>query len=287
MSVDLAAAERFMYTDARLLERHLFAVLLHDAPAAPALEALRAYRNPDGGFGHALEPDVRGPHSEPTSVLRALEVLVELGAGADPMVADAAGWLAAITAPDGGLPSVMPEAAQFPRAPWMVASEGGSQLTLAIAGELYAAGYDGGPWLARASEWCWAQLEDAETLGGYWIKFGLRFLDHVPDAERAEGVIDRIAPLLGDDGSVAVQGGTENERLRPLVLSPHRGARSRALFDGAQIEAELDALERGQQDDGGWTFDWLAWSPAQGVEWRGIVTLNALATLAAHGRIVR
>ena len=31
-------------------------------------------------------------------------------------------------------------------------------------------------------------------------------------------------------------------------------------------------------------FDWLAWSPGQAVEWRGIVTLRALATLRAHGR---
>jgi hypothetical protein len=52
----------------------------------------------------------------------------------------------------------------------------------------------------------------------------------------------------------------------------------------AQIEADLDALQNGQQDDGGWTFDWLAWSPGQSVEWRGIVTLRALATLRAHGR---
>ena len=52
-----------------------------------------------------------------------------------------------------------------------------------------------------------------------------------------------------------------------------------------QIDADLDRLEQGQQEDGGWTFDWLAWSPGQAVEWRGGVTFRALATLAAHGRI--
>jgi NAD(P)-dependent dehydrogenase (short-subunit alcohol dehydrogenase family) len=40
-----------------------------------------------------------------------------------------------------------------------------------------------------------------------------------------------------------------------------------------------------QQADGGWTFDFLAWSPGQLAEWRGIVTLGALLTLGAHGRI--
>src|SRR5690349_410192 len=169
MPTDLPAAERFMYTNARLLERHLLAVLLDSAPPGPALDALRAYRNEDGGFGHALEPDVRGPHSEPTSTFRALEVLVELGAGGDPMLADAAAWLGSIAAADGGIPSVMPEAAQYPHAPWMVASDGGSQLTLAIAGALYSAGHDG-PWLETATDWCWAKLEHVDTLGGYWIE---------------------------------------------------------------------------------------------------------------------
>jgi hypothetical protein len=51
-------------------------------------------------------------------------------------------------------------------------------------------------------------------------------------------------------------------------------------------EPDVDAiLEGGQQDDGGWTFDWLAWSPGQTVEWRGALTLRALQVLAAHGRI--
>ena len=32
-------------------------------------------------------------------------------------------------------------------------------------------------------------------------------------------------------------------------------------------------------------LDWLAWSPGQTVEWRGILTVLALRTLAGHGRI--
>jgi hypothetical protein len=48
--------------------------------------------------------------------------------------------------------------------------------------------------------------------------------------------------------------------LTPLALSERPGARSRALFTDEQIESDLDALEAGQQEDGGWTFEWLAWS---------------------------
>jgi hypothetical protein len=79
--------------------------------------------------------------------------------------------------------------------------------------------------------------------------------------------------------------GGEGEALRPLDLSPRPGSRSRELVGQAQIDAHLDTVESEQQDDGGWMFDWLAWSPAQTSEWRGQVTIRALQWLHHHGRL--
>ncbi len=284
MTIDLDSARTFIYANARVLERHRVAALLDGAPGAAVVAALRPYRNPDGGFGHALEPDVRGPESEPAAVLHALEALASVGLLDDPMVRDAAAWVDGIAGPDGGVPFVMPAAAGYPRGPWMVPSEGGSQLTFALAGVLWDAKSDD-PWLQRGTDWCWSRLEGPGEVDGYAVKFALEFLDQVPDDARARAAIERLGSRIGPDGSIAVAGGTEDERLRPLELSQRPGRRSRALFEDGQIEVELDALERAQQDDGGWMFDWLGWSPGQSVEWRGIVTLRALATLAAHGRL--
>lgn len=157
MPVDVDSAEQFVLANARLLARHRLAVLRHRAPPAPVLDALRAYRNPDGGFGHALEPDVRAPESEPAAMLHALDVLAGIGALDDPMVGDAVAWVATIADPDGGVPFVLPTAANHPHAPWMVPTGGGSHLTFAIAGALWKAG-SSEPWLQRATEWCWARL---------------------------------------------------------------------------------------------------------------------------------
>ena len=188
--------------------------------------SLRAYRNPDGGFGHALEPDVRAPESEPAAALHALDVLAEIGALDDPMVADAAAWVATIADPDGGVPFVLPTAADHPHGPWMVPSDGGSHLTFAIAGALWEAGSDE-PWLRRATDWCWAKLDGPDELSAYLVKFSLDFLDNVPDAARAGAAIEVLRPRIGDDGSIPVPGGTENERLTPLTLAP-RPARAAA-----------------------------------------------------------
>jgi hypothetical protein len=284
MPVDLDAAEQFVFANARLLDRHRLAVFLRGASAAPVLQTLHAYRNPDGGFGHALEPDVRAPESEPASTLQALEVLAEIGALGDPMVADAAAWIGTIADADGAVPFVLPTAAAHPHAPWMVSSGEGSHLTFALAARLWEA-CSTDPWLSRATDWCWATLEGSDELSGYWVKFSLDFLDHVLDQARAEVAINRLRARLGEDGSMRVPGGTESERLTPVALSARPGRRSRALFSDDQIDADLDLLERGQQSDGGWTFDWLAWSLGQSTEWRGMMTLRALATLGAHERI--
>jgi len=284
MTTDIEAARQFVNANGRLIDRRRLATMLDGAPVEPLLTALSAYRNPDGGFGHALEPDVRCPGSQPAATLQALEVLIEAGAADDPMVADAAAWVASIAAPDGGVPTTLPSAAGYPRAPWMEPSAESGFLTYALAGRLWRAG-PGKEWLDRATEWCWNQLEGEEEAGGYTVKFAIDFLDAVPDPPRAAAALERLRPALDADGCIDVPGGTENERLTPLDFSPRPGLPSRTLFTGEQIEADLDRLEAGQREDGGWTVEYLQWSPAQAVEWRGIITVHALGVLRANGRL--
>ncbi|MGW0436109.1 hypothetical protein ACWDV4_26625 [Micromonospora sp. NPDC003197] len=283
MPIDIAAAERFIHDTARLLDRHRLAVLRHGAPVEPVLTALRAYQNPDHGFGHALEPDVRDPASQPTATLHALEVLAEVGALDDPMVVQAADWAAHNARADGALPFVLPTAAHHPHAPWMTPNPDGSFITFGVVSILIRAGVRTS-WLDVARSWCWSRIDRPDQLDAYWIKFALDFLDHEPDEDRARAAIASLQPKIGSDGTIPVPGGTEDERLTALVLSPRPHLRSRTLFAPEQIDAELDRLEADQLADGGWMFDWLDWSPGQRVEWRGSVTLRALATLTAHGR---
>ena len=91
--------------------------------------------------------------------------------------------------------------------------------------------------------------------------------------------------LLASICLVLASEGADGEALRALDLSPRPGSRSRDLVSEALIEAHLDAVESGQQEDGGWMFDFLAWSPAQTTDWRGVVTIGALTCLRDHGRL--
>ncbi|MDT3400039.1 hypothetical protein RKE29_26005, partial [Streptomyces sp. B1866] len=73
---------------------------------------------------------------------------------------------------------------------------------------------------------------------------------------------------------------------RPL---PHDLARTpdslaRRWFTDAEMDRSLDLLAAAQREDGGWPMGWRAWAPGPALEWRPIVTIDALLALRAYGR---
>ncbi len=285
MTVDRSAAETFIWSTARLLDRHRYAMLFAGGPTEPVVAALAGYRNPDGGFGHGLEPDLRGPSSQPGPTLYALETLEEAGMLAGSEMGDAArAWLAEVAEPDGGIRSALPGFESYPHAPWWTSEPRSSFITFGLVAALHAGDVQNDKWLARATDWCWREFEGEPSSSAYWLKFACAFLDAVPDEDRARATLTRLASTVDPTG-IAPVGGTEGEALRPLDLSPRPGSRSRALVTERHIEAHLDAVESEQRDDGGWMFDWPAWSLAQTADWRGMVTIRALTWLRDNGRL--
>jgi hypothetical protein len=112
-----------------------------------------------------------------------------------------------------------------------------------------------------------------------------RFLDHVPDRERALVALEKVESLLLDPGVVALDPQAAGEVHTPLEFAPLPDSITRRLFDDATIEAHLDHLASAQREDGGWMFNWLSWSPAAEADWRGFLTVDALRVLRANGRL--
>ncbi len=279
---DLDRARAFVLTHGRLLDRVRLLHLSGEASVEQVMAALDAYRNADGGYGHALEPDIRSPHSETTSTLAALQLLDDLGVHGCPQAEEALEWVGSVVTADGGVPFMRGDSEGWPRAPWMSAGDEGCHLTFGYVAQAARHGVTP-PWLGRAQAWCDARLDEPEGLSGYELKYALQLLDACADDPLCQQCLAGLRRRVGPDGSVVVPGGTDGEALRPLVLSPTPGAASRALFAPEHVEADLRALAGGQADDGGWTFDWLAWCPAQEHEWRGALTVDAIHALRRHG----
>jgi hypothetical protein len=266
--VDLRAAERFLADGGRVLDRRRFALLVRGGDTTPVRDAVAAYRNNDGGFGHALEPDCRCPDSQPAAAAMALRILDEADAWDEEIVSGVCDWLGRNPAAGGGATFVEPGLADWPHAPWWVP-------------------VDGRPASPIQTGMIAATLHTRASPGPYDMLGVTQFLDHVPDRQRAQQAFEKVGPLLLDRKLVeldpAATAGAEAHS--PLEFAPRPDSLGRQLFDAATIGAHLDQLAAAQKDDGGWMFNWLAWSPAAAADWRGFLTVEAVTTLMANGRL--
>jgi hypothetical protein len=283
---DLDMASQFIAANARVLDRRRFERLLRGGGAAPVRDAVAAYRNADGGFGQGLEPDCRAPGTQPGTIDLALRILDEADAWDEGLVTPACDWLQANAPAEGGSVFVEPSVEGWPHAPWWVPQPDRSASLIStgqIAGTLHARGVSH-PWLERATELMWSRIETLSGEPGPYDMYGVvSFLDHVPDRDRAERALQAVAPMLLK--VVALDPDEPGETHSPLGYAPRPDSLARQLFDKPVIEAHLDHLAARQHDDGGWMFNWLSWSPAAELDWRGFITVSSLVTLRDNGRL--
>ncbi|SDP56389.1 hypothetical protein [Lentzea jiangxiensis] len=273
----IGQARNFLWLNARTLEQRWFEHVFDGGSAEAVVRAVLAYRNDDGGFGHGLEPDHRGPTSQPLHALRALQLFAAVGAPdqAEPVLT----WLQD-TCPDGSVPFGFSTSRDHPRAPWVAADDrGGLLLTSQIAAALHAMKI-GHPWLDRATEYCWLQIDRLERTHPYELRGAAMFLDEVPDRARAELAAEKLRHL-----TQSTEGYAEGEGLDPHEFAQKPTSLARAWFTDDEFAQDLDALEQGQREDGGWTFGFPAFTPIVHFEWRSIATVDALLTLRRYGRI--
>jgi hypothetical protein len=291
----VGAAEHFVWLTGRVLEQHRFRFLFADGNAAGVLAALEAYRCPDGGFGYGLEPDMRGPVSQPLHVHAALSVLDEVGQCHGERVVSLCEYLTSITAPDGGVPGVLPTQRDYPRAPFMpvIDDPPGALLTTGLlAGVLHKNNVEHA-WLERATAFCWDRISGLGDTHPYEVHAAVAFLDHVPEQERARSVARELGQRVREQRLVLL----DPARAEEVPVAPGYGpgewhyaydyaptptSLARSWFRDDEMDVALDTLAGAQEPDGGWPVRWRAWAPGSLLEARPRVTIEALRTLRAY-----
>ncbi|WP_433478897.1 hypothetical protein ACQPZP_18760 [Spirillospora sp. CA-142024] len=284
--MNLTKASEFMAMYARPLDRRRFELLTGEGDREALLAALNAYRNPDGGYGHGLEPDLRSRTSQPGPALHAFEVFEELAPMTAPEAVALCDWLESVTLPDGGLPFGLRVPDPAGCAPfWADADPGTSslQITAVVAATAQrVAVHDTAvaehPWLDRATRYCLDTLRTKDELHALELTFALWLADAVDDTE----AIALLGEHIPENGLVHVQGGLEDEMMRPLDFAPYPGRPVRSLFKPDVITAELRRLDGEQRDDGGWRVDFASYSPAAELEWSGYATVKAVSILTRN-----
>lgn len=296
-------ARSFLQERARPLERHAFEFDFEGAPAWPVFDALAHYRNPDGGFGHGLEPDALTGASGALATSVALHRLAEADAARDhPLVTGAVDYLTQTLDPTTRVWRIVPEATcDAPHAPWW-AQDGLEArfhgFTLNPKADIVAMLYTLGP--AADEGWLDGLAEDVVREAEGRAAAGLEMHDlinvaHLLDAPHlSPGLRRRLLEMVVPIAQDSVGHGPEDWAgygLKPLALAPRPDtALASVLAD--PLQAHLDFLIATQVEDGAWWPAWswgddadpAAWADSR-VAWAGMLTLDALRHLRAFGRI--
>ncbi len=272
-STDRALA--FLDAHGRPLElawaRHLIA---GDARQS-ALDALAAYQNPDGGFGRALEPDIKAPDSQAFAARLAMHLLLSLGAAPDePLVRRLEGWLDAAQHDDGDW-HFPPGVREHDLAPWFAAWTFPSlNPALNLAGLATRLGIGSARLHKRVRSLADRLAATAEIQEGGFYQL-LPYAEYFPwvDHPNREPVLAALSARIETD---ARAGAYDDAGHFFEHLGPPDGELARRLPPDV-IAAQLDRLLAEQQPDGGWPSPY---DPA----WRSWATASALATLHAFDR---
>ncbi|MGE0527958.1 MAG: hypothetical protein AB7G93_10820 [Bdellovibrionales bacterium] len=294
-------SERFLACSGRPLDWARFLFHFREGSKDLVVDSLKAYQNADGGFGHALEPDLRTPESSVLATSIALKLLVELGVEAEnPVVRNTLDYLERTFDSERRIWLIAPEGlTKHAHAPWW----GGEDLL-----------QDFGGCLANPR----AQIVGALLF--YQTTFDRSILDKALDAVVTH--LDRLShtiemhdlicyiylfesPGLSDDlkkkmsqklrRAVSSTISTEPEKwsgyaVKPLLFC--HGPQS-FLYDELKevVNLNLDFEIQRWQDDGSWGPNWSweeynpeAWTAAKR-EWASHLTIETLLTLRNFGRI--
>jgi len=258
-------AKQFIYRYGRLFDRKRFALHFEKGTKEAALDALRCYQNPDGGFGNGIELDVLCPASTGIGTETAMYYLEDLGVREGKVIDQLENWIISSQMSDGTMPHPEDEIKSYPHGPWWLGED--DTRVFSLAGFL-------GKW-GRGSELFFEKVENyfkaypfPEEIGiySYLLYLYLRF---APGAEKYEcrlaGIRHQLPKLL-----------EKFKDYYPLFSSYW----SYASDDVSRevLAAEARKMVADLQDDGGLQFAYpdLPW-------WRPVVTLEGLIALKRHG----
>ena len=298
-------AKRYMENHARPLERELFLVRFAGKPIEGALDELTRYRNPDRGYGQALEPDMRSPSSSSLETALALFHLRDLGLDAGhPLVAEAIAYLIETINPERWVCRPTPaDINEHPHGPWWNDVDGQLEKTfddfaviprarIVALLHYYADVAASRQWLIELTERAIASIEalPSERLWGDTLAYSLEIADEpsVPESYRNR-VSSRILPEIRS--LVTLDEEKWSTYCTPPVLVAPRPDSVAAPALREDVRRNLDWLIDRQTERGCWEPNW-SWGKAYPDDWEiakrewcGVVTYEVLSTLRAYNRL--
>ena len=294
------SSRHFLEAQARPLETALFRHFFDGASITPVLEALTTYQNPDGGFGHALEPDLRAPESSALCTSIAFQILRSIHASpSESLVKSGVAYLlTTLNRQTGHWQIISSTAGQSPHAPWWDTTNREQEFasfslnpTAELLGYLYDYIDDSHrEILLPLTERVLSYLAGQDKIVMHDLLCCLRLLrtESLP-LEIRQPLGQKLAQLI--DGVLTYDPSQwKDYGLRPLQVIDDPGSMFMPGREGA-VETNLDYEISTQNEDGSWSPNWTWGDLFPGVwptacrEWSGVITLDKLLILKRFHRI--
>ena len=295
-------AKSYIFDQGRELEQRLFETYFLGGPPEHVLAALAIYQNEDGGFGQALEPDLRTMASSAVATQHAFQLCREMKApSTEPLVQRGIAYLLRTYDPArGAWPIIPPAAEDAPHAPWWNYTDSAQNFggflanpRAALVGYLYDyRELVPADFLAQVTN---ALITHLEAAPPKMEMHDLQCYVNLAETVRlSPAVKNRIREKLGQIVHHSVElDSTQwaNYGLPPLGVVKAPDHFLAASIPAATLAANLDFLLDQQQSDGAWapTWQWsfvdeAAWQAAE-KEWKSYLTLANLKLLHEFGRV--
>ena len=293
------AAQRMIESQARPLERARFRQAFEGGSAEAVFDALGEFQNADGGFGNALEPDLRSPASSALGTSIAFQILRGTPGEPDPALLNGAiSYLLKTLDRETGHWRIIPPAAnESPHAPWWNQEgreEAFDAFSLNPSAELLGYLYEHE---ARVSvevidlvkEQVISHLLSQEKLEMHELLCCVRLMETMALPPDLRSILEEKMPQFIDAAVAYDPAEWEGYGLRPLQVIPGPDSPFLAGREAA-VAANLDFEIASQQDDGSWGPPWSwgeaypdDWALARR-EWMGVITLGQLLLLRNYDR---
>lgn len=278
-------AANFIWKHGRLLERRIFEYFFFDGSKENIITSLKAYQNDDGGYGNALEPDLRAPESQPLHMEFALRTLYDCNITDLELSIRACEYISRHADLSSGIPTLSKSSINYPHAVhWdhPLSTEPSFDRLTGLVGLLKWQGINS-PWLDAAVDVCLKNISTKKFEDAHTILTSFCLLESLPQTEQISQLYNKLSTeLLTSAKFFRMDAYSQNYGLSPLEFAPSPSSYCNGIFSKDTIIQHLNVLESQQSDDGGWPISWEAPGETAQLEWRAWLTVKNLIVLERY-----
>jgi hypothetical protein len=284
----------YLRNNARKLDLRVYEHLFEGAQAQAVLDELRPYQNEDGGFGHALEPDLRLPESSAIATTVAFQYLNKLkGANANKLISNAIRYFVESYDDTKQRWIIIPsDADKYPRAPWwnynkaLEWAEWGNPSAEILGYLLQHIDKVEPTFPEKITQQAIQRLQEITKPEQHEVLCYIRLYKHAPKELQAK-LYDHIAAQIKELAKTDPKD-WKGYVATPLTFINSPNSPFASLFDKQVLQTNVEFLQNQIAGNNHWepTWEWgqfeNEWARAK-QDWSGKLTVDNLALLKAFG----